>query len=350
MKLGIIGKPQSGKTTVFNAAAQQQQTLGGYGRATHQAVVKVPDPRVDELARLVHPKKLTYAEIDFIDAPGFSGQGKASEAVEISPELKMVDALMIVVDHFTRTDRARQDIQDILDEMSLADQVIIDSNIAKKERKGQLTGDKAVLAEIELLRQCLTALESGRLLIDLDLHEAQLKQLRGYTFLTQKPILFVLNIGEDDVVRADEIAGTFADLAVPGKRDITAVCGKIEMELVSLEEAERKPFMSDLGIAQPAVEKVIQKSYALLGLISFLTAGEPEVRAWTIPRGTVAQRAAGVIHSDIERGFIRAEVTAYSDYMEHKTPAALKAAGKTRLEGKEYVVQDGDVVLFRFNV
>lgn len=350
MKLGIIGKPQSGKTTVFNAASGQQEAVGDYSQAIHKAIIKVPDERVDKLAEIVQPKKVTYAEIEFLDAPGISGKGKESTDLEISSDLRQMDALIVVLDAFTGESDPKADLQDIVDEMILADQVMIESNIEKRERKAQLTGDKTGQREVELLKRCLASLEEMKPLIDLDMTDDEKKSLRGYMFMTQKPILIVLNIPEDKLSEQKALLQQFDDVIKPDKCEAVALCGKIEMELVTLEDDDRQMFMDELGIKTPAVDKVIQKSYALLGQISYLTAGEPEVRAWTIRKGTNAQKAAGVIHSDIERGFIRAEVVKYDDYVELQTAAAIKAAGKMRLEGKEYIVGDGDVILFRFNV
>ena len=327
MKLGIIGKPQSGKTTVFNAACQMQEAVGDYSQAVHRAIIKVPDKRVDELAKLVQPKKLTYAEIEILDAPSFSSKGKEAAGIEISEDFKKTDTLMAVIDSFSP-----------------------ESNITKKEKKMKQVGDKTMILEIDLLKRCLAQLEQEKPLVEMDLDESESKLIRGYLFMSLKPMLIVLNIAEDDIPKSDEIYSSLEKFVSDSKRELAVMCGKIEMELVGLEEDEHRAFLDDLGISAPAVEIVIQKAYKLLGLVSFLTAGEPEVRAWTIKRGTVAQKAAGVIHSDIERGFIRAEVTSYDDYIEHKTTAALKAAGKQRLEGKEYPVKDGDVILFRFNV
>ncbi len=350
MKLGIIGKPQSGKTTVFNAACQMQEAVGDYSQVVHRSIIKVPDKRVDALAELVTPKKLTYAEMEILDAPGFSGKGKKAAGIEISEDLKKMEALMAVIDGFSPDCNPEKDIQDLIDEMIIHDQTVVESNITKKEKKMKQVGDKTMILEIDLLKRCLAQLEQEKPLVEMDLDESESKLIRGYLFMSLKPMLIVLNIAEDDIPKSDEIYSSLEKFVSDSKRELAVMCGKIEMELVGLEEDEHRAFLDDLGISAPAVEIVIQKAYKLLGLVSFLTAGEPEVRAWTIKRGTVAQKAAGVIHSDIERGFIRAEVTSYDDYIEHKTTAALKAAGKQRLEGKEYPVKDGDVILFRFNV
>jgi len=350
MKLGIIGKPQSGKTTVFNAASGHQETVGDFSKVAHRAVIRVPDDRVDTLGRLLKPEKVTHAEIEFLDAPGFTGKGKASGSPEISNDLRQMDALIIVVDGFSPQIDPGRDIRDMLDEMILADQVIVESNIEKKARKIQLTGDKAGTTELQLLEKCRAALDDGHLLIDLDLSESEDRILRGYTFLTRKPLLIVLNLAEERLTDGELMTQPLAELRSPLKRDIAVLCGKIEMELVALDQDERRLFMDELGIKRAAVDKVIQMSYELLGLISFITVHGPEVRAWTIRGGTVAQKAAGAVHSDMERGFIRAEVIKFIDFVQYESPAALKAAGKIAVEGKEYVVQDGDVIYFRFNV
>ncbi len=257
---------------------------------------------------------------------------------------------MAVIDGFSPDCKPEKDIQDLIDEMIIHDQTVVESNITKKEKKMKQVGDKTAITEINLLKRCLAQLETERPLIEMDLSDDELKLIRGYLFMSLKPMLIVLNIAEDDIPKSEEIYAGLSKFVSDSKRELAVMCGKIEMELVGLEEEELQEFLKDLGITTSAVDIVIQKAYKLLGLMSFLTAGEPEVRAWTIKRGTNAQKAAGVIHSDIERGFIRAEVTSYADYIEHKTPAALKAAGKQRLEGKEYRVKDGDVILFRFNV
>ena len=234
--------------------------------------------------------------------------------------------------------------------MILADQTIVEKNIDSKSRKMKLTGDKSLEAEIKLLKRCLVILEDEKPLFHLSFDEGEERLLRNYQFLSLKPNLIVLNISEDDLPRQQEIFEEYAHLVDPGKREVETMCGKVQMELASLDPEERQAFLEEMGVSSSAMDKIIRKSYALLGLISFLTTGKDEVRAWTIRKGTTAQKAAGAVHSDIERGFIRAEVTRYEDLLEFKTPAALKAAGKIRLEGKDYVVQDGDEILFRFNV
>jgi ribosome-binding ATPase YchF (GTP1/OBG family) len=327
MKLGIIGKPQAGKTTLFNAAAGRAETVGDFSRAVHRAVIKVPDERVEKLAELVKPQKTTHAEIEFLDAPGFTGQGKRSATTEVNPEVRLMDALMLVIDAFSPDANPEGDIQNLIDETFLADQVLIEGVIEKRSRHAKLTGDKTEMQHIELLHRCLKALEDGQPLIDRQFDAEELKALSGYRFLTLMPLLIVIDIREEDIVRADTIRNRFARFAEPSKRELAVICGKIEAELVLLEDDDRKLFMEEIGIATPAMQKVIERSYSLLGLISFLTLIGPEVRAWTIRKGTCALNAAGVVHSDMERGFIRAEVASYDDYILHQTlPLVLKQA------------------------
>ncbi len=350
MKLGIIGKPQSGKTTVFNAASGREEAVGDFSQTAHRAVIKVPDERVDKLVELANPKKITYAEIDLLDAPGFTGKGKDAGTTEVNPEVRLMDALMLVIDSFSTDANPDADIQNLIDELFLADQVLLEGVIDKRSRKAKLTGDKSEAHHLELLNRCVEALENGTPLIDIEFDADEQKGIRGYQFLTLKPLLVCLNIDEENIGRIEDIRTAFARFIEPEKRELAVICGKIEAELVSLEDEDREVFMQEIGISVPAMQKVIQRSYNLLGLISFLTLGAPEVRAWTIRKGTNAVHAAGAIHSDIERGFIRAEVASYDDYIVHKTLPALKAAGKSRLEGKDYTVKDGDVILFRFAV
>ncbi|MEW5796253.1 MAG: DUF933 domain-containing protein [Candidatus Zixiibacteriota bacterium] len=350
MRLAIIGKPQSGKTTIFNAVAGQHAAVGDFSKAVHRALVKVPDSRLDRLAQLAGPRKVTYATIEFLDAPGLTGRGKECGAFEVSEDFRQADAFLMVVDAFTPGSRPESDIGALVDEIILLDHVLIEGIIEKRERKTKLTGDKSGAKELDVLRRCLETLDQEKPLLDCELSDEDTKHLRAYQFLSQKPMLIVLNLAENALAESDSVVAQYSSIMSTGKRDVIAVCGKIEAELVGLEADERKQFMAELGIATPATEQVIQRAYRLLGLISFLTVGDPEARAWSIPRGTPAQKAAGAIHTDFERGFIRAEVVAFEDYDRYETLPAIKAAGKQRLEGKEYVVQDGDVILFRFNI
>lgn len=350
MKLAIIGRPQSGKTTIFNAATGHQETVGDFSKAVHRASVKIPDARLDRLAELVNPKKITTATIEYFDAPGLSGDGKNAGKLEISDDLRQSEAFLMVVDAYNDGTDPKSDIQTLIDEMVLLDHVLIDGVINKRERKMKVTGDKTALQGLDLLKKVLGILENEQPLLDVDFTPEEEKELRGFQFLSQKPLLVVLNISEEALADKEKIYNEHASIVAPGKRELAVICGKIQADLIGLDEEDQQMFMDDLGIKEKATDKLIQQSYALLGLISYLTAGEPEVRAWTIKKGTTAVKAAGVIHSDIERGFIRAEVVAFDDYDKLETPAAMKAAGKSRLEGKEYVVADGDVILFRFNV
>ncbi len=350
MKIGIIGLPQSGKSAVFAAACGKTGTGAG-GARTQRAIIQVPDERLYVLGELAESKRIVHAEIELLDAGGFSGSSKgAGVDSKALAELKQMDALLLVVDSFSGTRDTDADIQNAIDEMILNDLAQIESQVPKLEKVVKMGGAANRTRELEVLKKCLQTLEEERPLIELELDESELKEIRGYTFLSIKPLLIVINIDEDKLAEADAIEKQFDSRVRENRSEVAVICGKIEMELAEMEADERAEFLQDLGIQRPAVEVVIQKAYKLLGLIPFFTAGEMESRAWTIRRGCIAQKAAGVIHTDIERGYIRAEVIAYDDYVSCKTPAEAKKQGKMRLEGKEYVVQDGDVINFRFNV
>ncbi|MCP4569832.1 MAG: redox-regulated ATPase YchF [FCB group bacterium] len=351
MKIGIIGLPQSGKTTIFNAASGKAEAVGDYSKASHRAIIKVPDERVDRLSELAQPKKTTFAEIDYLDICAFTGKGKASEgAIDMPDELRYADALMVVIRCFGSDCTPERNFNLFIDEMILSDQVIIERNIEKKDRTAKLTGNKEFEREVAVFRKCLASLENAQPLSEAGLDEAEKKLIKNYAFLSLKPLLVVLNIDEDDIGNESRWTDVFADKVVPNVREFVPICGKIEMEIGQLDGDDSLEFLNDLGIERPAMEILIQKSYSLLGLISFFTVGDPEVRAWTISKGAVAPKAAGTIHSDMERGFIRAEVIDYDDFDHYGSTHACKEAGKYRVEGKEYVMRDGDVVLVRFNI
>ncbi len=354
MKIGIVGLPRAGKTTIFNALTGASAATGSFGAGGKKAnlgVIKVPDPRVDRLAAIFSPKKTTCAEIAFADIPG------AAEGAEIGKEavtvdlIKGCDALALVVRAFDgeevphpkgSVDPAR-DLAAVEGELALLDLIVVERRAERmaKERK-------AAPVEAEAVAKARGWLEAERPLRTLALSEGERKALAGFKFLTEKPLLVVANLGESGEKGLPALRAEAERRGLP----VIALRGKLEMEVAALPPEEQVAFLADFGLAEPARDQFIRAAYALADLISFLTAGEDEVRAWTIRRGTTAQQAAGKIHSDIERGFIRAEVAAFDDFfaLPQRTMARAREAGKLRLEGKEYVVRDGDIINFRFNV
>lgn len=352
MKVGIIGFARSGKTTVFNAITGSHAAVGAFGsRGANLAAIKVPDERVDALAEVYAPKKKTYAEFQFVDvAPNETGEdAKALDSAALT-ELKNADALVHVVRAFHNEDVLHPlervgpvaDCQALEEELQLADFIVLERRLERKEKEGKRD------REYDLLKRCMAHIEAGAPLRTLDLTEQERKELVGFSFLSMKPILLLGNYGEENIGQEDP-----ADLqgyAAEHGHTLIELCGELETEVTSLSEEERAAFRADLGLGEESKTLFIQRAYDMLGLMSFLTAGVPEVRAWTIPKNTKAVDAAGVIHSDIQRGFIRAEVVHFDDYMAAGSMAKAKEAGKVRLEGKEYIVKDGDIIHFRFNV
>jgi ribosome-binding ATPase len=369
MKIGIVGFPQGGKTTIFSLLTEGRVDASswGKGREAHIGVASVPDVRVDQLAEIIKPKKTTYATVDYVDLPGLSrGEGKAAlagqakEMTSYLSSLKNVDALLHVVRAFEDSNLPHMEGSvDPVRDIGLFELEMIFSDLAIVEKRlERLVKDlkKAKSSELELENQVLlrfkAALESEQPLRDLELTIEEEKRVRGFTFLSAKPILLVLNVGDQDAGKIESIVEEFGLQKQASMRNvgITAVCGRIEHEIAALPPEDAKLFMEDLGITGKALDRIIQKSYDLLGVFSFYTAGEPEVRAWTIPRNTTAMQAAGAIHTDIEKGFIKAEVVSFEDMIELGSFPAAKSKGVLRLEGKEYRVQEGDVILFRFNI
>ncbi len=357
MRLGIIGLPNCGKTTIFNALTGSSLETGAVsgGRfEVHTAVVNVPDPRVDRLSALYKPRKTTYAQVTYVDIAGLDkGVSEGGLKGQFRNELAQVDGYLHVVRAFAdeavphpyeAVDPARD--LDILDaEFLLTDLITVENRLNKLQAELRVKGrgvDPAVPAEVELMEMFKAQLEAERPLRDLDLTPDQRKAVRGYGFLTLKPALIVLNTGENqpDIALDYDHAHT----------RVVALQGKIEAEIAQLDPDDAALFMAEYGIAERSAARVIRLSYELLAIQSFFTVGEDEVRAWSIPVGATAPEAAGVIHSDLQKGFIRAEVMKYDDLLAAGSEAALKAAGKFRLEGKEYVVKDGDIVHIRFNV
>jgi ribosome-binding ATPase len=360
MKIAIIGLANSGKTTVFNALTRGTAETTAYASGQLEpnlATVKVPDARLDVLARMFSPKKNTPADVQYVDVGGLSSGARQSGG--LPPALLNfiggADALLHVARAFAdetvahpegSVDLAR-DVESVDLELAFSDLGIIERRLVKLNAEiGKMASKDRDLriAERDLLVRLQAALEDGTPIRDLEMGEEEERVLRGYQFLTAKPLLLAINIGEDQLKNPPSFAYDHR------KSDVVALCGKVEAELAQLDDEDARAFMDDLGISEAARDRVIARSYDLLGLISFLTAGPDEVRAWTIRRNTPAVEAAGAIHSDIQRGFIRAEIVAFDDLVKAGGMAEAKKQGTVRMEGKTYIVKDGDVCHFLFNV
>jgi len=343
MKIGLVGYPGAGKSTVFGALTGLPVEARGAGDKARIGTVKVPDARVDALAKLFNPKKKTYAEVAFTDLAGGHGEGLDRGVLNA---MRPLDALCQVVRAFPdaagEAPDALAEIIGLATETILADLEIIESRMKK------LAKDPAGKVELPLLERLKDALEAEQAIRELELSPEERKAIAGYTFLSQKPLLLVLNVGEGDVSKppAEDVVAAARARGL----GLVVLSGAIEMDIAQMAESEQSDFLASLDLSEPAKNRFIRAAYELLDLISMLTAGPDECRAWPVPRGTPAPRAAGKIHSDIERGFIRAEVVAWQDLVELGSEAKCRDAGKLRVEGKSYVIQDGDVVNFRFNV
>lgn len=357
MKAGIIGFPLVGKSTLFKILTRAQiDPLKTAGKLeAHVGMATVADHRLDELSLLFNPKKTTHATVEYIDVAGLV-KGESKNAASLG-NLKNVDALVNVVrafndesiPHSEGSVDPKRDIASLELEVILSDLAIVEKRLERLEKDIKKIKNPALEKELALLVQCKTYLESEKPLRSLELNEDEKKTLRGFMFLSEKPILHVLNLSDTDAVKIDRIISEFQLDAIsvrPGEA-VTAVCGKIEAELVELPSDEALPFLADYGLKESGLDRLIRVTYDLLGLISFFTVGEDECRAWTIRRGTTALKAAGVIHSDIERCFIRAEVIPCDRLLELKSLHAARDRGLLKLEGKEYIVLDGDVINFR---
>lgn len=356
MQIGIIGLPNAGKTTIFNALTRSDTTTAAFSSGqveVHTAVVNVPDPRVDALAAMFNPKKVAYAQVVYNDIAGF-GKGVAKSGIS-GPLLNAIaanDALMLVVRAFEdenvphpndRVDPA-QDSEAMQAELILNDMTAIENRLARlaaTKHRGTPDERKRMATEEVLLQRLMAALEEEIPLREVELSEDERKMLGGFGLMSLKPLLIVINMGDED----DETQ--YADLL--DERTI-ALRGRLEAEIAQMDPEEAEEFLADFGIEEPGLNRAIRFCYDMLGVQSFLTAGEDEVRAWTVSRGATAPEAAGVIHSDLQKGFIRAEVIAYDDLMAAGSLAAARKLGKHRLEGKTYQVQDGDVIEIRFNL
>lgn len=366
MKLGIVGLPNVGKSTLFNSLTKAGALSANYPFATidpNVGIVSVPDERIVKLGELYHTKKVTPATIEFVDIAGLVKGASKGEGLgnQFLANIREVDAIVHVVRCFEDSNIVHvdgsidplRDIETINLELIFSDLEILERRISKAVRAAR--NDKTIAKELALMERIKAHLEDGKMAKSFDdiNDEDEQQWLESYNLLTYKPVIFAANVAEDDL--ADDGASNAGVQAVReyAKREdceVFVVCAEIEQEIAELDDDEKSMFLEELGLKESGLEKLIKASYSLLGLISYLTAGEPEVRAWTIKKGTKAPQAAGKIHSDFERGFIRAEIVSYDDLMTCGTYNAAKEKGLVRLEGKDYVVQDGDIILFRFNV
>jgi GTP-binding protein YchF len=358
MKAGIIGLSSVGKSTLFQLLTGAKGAPPSGKPEVRLGIARVPDARIEGLARIYSPRKKTPASVEYVDVPGVK-KGEGSSLVDL-PALRGVDALVHVVRAFESESVPHPDgsVDPLRDarmlelELVLADLETVERRLERLEGSIKKANRPDDVAERLVFLKLKEALESERPLREVELDDEERRRLKSYSFLSEKPLLLVVNLGEDAIRKADAFlasSGLLAHAARPGLA-LCPVSATIEAEMAELPTEDARAFLEDLGLEEPGLDRVIRTSYALLGLISFLTAGEDECRAWTIRKGTKAHQAAGTIHSDIERGFIRAEVVPYPDLVQAGSLAACREKGTLRLEGKDYPVQDGDVINFRFNV
>ena len=361
LKAGIVGLPNVGKSTLFNAITKKNVLAANYPFATIEpnvGVVELPDERMTFLKEMYQPRSFVPTAFEFIDIAGLVAGASKGEGLgnKFLSHIREVDAICEVVRCFENSNITHvsgkvdpvRDVDIINIELMLADLEVVNNRINKIGKKAALSADKEVKAESLLLEKLKDALENEMALRDLVLDEEELKKAKSYNLLTIKPIIYVANVTEEDLIKGTNFY--VEKLQEYVHDDVIVMCAKIESELADLGDEERLEFLNELGIKKSGLDSLIKKTYRKLGLETFFTAGSDEVRAWTFVRGTKAPKCAGIIHSNIERGFIRAEVMSFNDLKEQGSEKKVQEAGKLRIEGKEYVMQDGDIVYFRFNV
>ena len=363
MKIGIVGLPNVGKSTLFNSITNAGAECANYPFCTIEpnvGIVPVPDERLDKLAQMYNPEKVTHAVIEFVDIAGLVKGASKGEGLgnKFLSHIREVDSIVQVVRCFENPNVVHvdgsidpvRDIETINLELILADIEMVDKRLEKAKKN--LKADKKYQIEIDALERIKAVLESEKPARTVELKDEEKEMLTDMFLLTAKPILYIANVSEDQLadIQNDENVKKVKEYAKKEGAEVIPLCVKIEEELTILDKEDKKEMLKELGLDESGLDKVIKASYDLLGLMSFLTAGEPEVRAWTINKGTKAPVAAGKIHSDIQRGFIKAEIVSYDDLIREGSMNAAREKGLVRSEGKEYIMQDGDIVLFKFNV